>query len=155
PVSFEYETEGESTFWYFATDVDYNAEEPKSYAFKIDTRVPVVELSTGAGEFTRVDTFVADVTASDPMPGSGIDRFEVEVDGALVDAGSVVYIFGFRLGSHTLSAEAEDFAGWVTSESGQFEVIATLEDLPETIRELHRRNEITNAGVANSLVQKA
>jgi hypothetical protein len=67
----------------------------------------------------------------------------------------VVDIFWFPLGSHTLSGEAEDFAGWVTSDADDFEVVATLEDLPETIRELLRRGEFSNAGVANSMIQKA
>jgi hypothetical protein len=155
PVSFDYNFEGESVLWYFATDADYNAEDPNSYAFKIDTRVPVIDLSTGDGQFTRVEVFIADVTATDPMPGSGIARFEVEVDGSSVSPGSVVDIFWFPLGSHTLSGEAEDFAGWVTSDADDFEVIATLEDLPETIRELLRRGEFSNAGVANSMIQKA
>lgn len=154
-ISFVYDTEGESTIWYRATDEAFNAELPKSQDFAIDTRVPVVEVSAGSGTFTRIETFIATASAMDPMPGSGIYEFVVAVDGGTVEANSLVDIFWFTLGEHVLDAEAEDYAGWETSDAAAFEVVATLEDLPETVRELGRRGEVTNWGVLNSLVQKA
>ncbi len=152
---FTYADEGLTSIWYYALDKDWNQEAPKSREVKIDTRVPVLQVSTGTGVYTRIKGFVADARAEDPVPGSGIDSFTVTVDGAAVAPGATVDIFWFALGTHTLAAHAVDVAGWETSKSATFEVAATLEDLPETIRELGRRGEITHDGTVKSLVQKA
>jgi hypothetical protein len=101
-----------------------------------------------------VDLFTVQFDVSDPVPGSGIKTVVSLLDGNEVSNGEQVDLLWFALGTHTLAVSAADVAGWSTSRSSAFEIIATLSSLRDLILELRRRGEIDSDGTANSFISK-
>ena len=152
---FSYTPEGATTLFFRSLDYAANLEDPKSAPFHIDTRAPVVDATTAQGQYTRVQSFTVQYSASDPVPGSGLESVLANIDGTAVASGAAFDLFWIPLGTHTLSVKAEDVAGWTTSDSASFAIIATIDSLPELIRELRRRGEIDSDGSMKSLLAKA
>jgi hypothetical protein len=152
---FEYAFEGDTMLSYRATDRAHNVEAPKKQQIKIDTRVPVVSASIDKATYTRVEPFIVHATATDPAPGSGLRTVSTTVDGASAADGQSVDLLLFALGTHTVAISAEDVAGWRSSASASFELIATAESIVATIDLLRARGLIDSDGVANSLRVKA
>ena len=151
---FVYADEGATTLHYRAHDKAGGLETSKSTDFKIDTRKPVVTVSTDFPRYTRVQPFAVHFGATDPMPGSGLKSVNATLDGTAVTDGQTVDLFLFALGTHTETATAEDIAGWKTTQSASFEVIATLGSLSDTITALRGSGDISKDGLAQSLLAK-
>jgi hypothetical protein len=152
---FSYTPEGTTTLFFRSLDYAQNLEDPKSAPFHIDTRAPVVHATTAQGQYTRVQSFTVQFAATDPVPGSGLESVLADIDGTTVAAGDAFDLFWVPLGTHTLKVKAEDVAGWTTSDSASFEIIATIDSLPALIRELRRRGEIDSDGTMKSLLANA
>lgn len=63
-------------------------------------------------------------------------------------------LFWLDLGSYSLNPRGEDNAGWVTTNSASFQLIATIESLQGTVERLCKENYINKKGICNSLGQK-
>lgn len=94
-------------------------------------------------------------SATDPAPGSGLKTVSTTLDVAPVSDGETVDLLLFALGTHTVAISAEDVAGWQSSASASFQLIATTESIVSTIHLLRARGYIDSDGVANSLLAKA
>lgn len=152
---FAYTHEGETLFSYRAIDRARNIEAAKQSAFKIDTLKPVVTASTDQPSYTRLQVFVVHGGATDPAPGSGLKSVSMTLDSAPVSDGQSIDLLWFSLGSHTVSVQAEDVAGWQAGASAGFELIATPESVKALIQKLRALGEIDSDGVATSFLQKA
>jgi hypothetical protein len=130
-----------------------DVEEPKAEPVKVDTRTPVVIVTISQPQITRVDGFTVNFNVSDPMPGSGIDSVVALLDTTQVSNGQNVDVLWASLGTHTLEVTATDVAGWSTSGSGSFELIATLDSLRRLIIELRRRGEIDSYGTERDMLK--
>jgi hypothetical protein len=98
-----------------------------SETVKHDSRPPVVTYSGNAGAYTIDQRVTIDCTASDPVPGSGLDSDTC----ADMDAPA----WSFALGGHTLSAAAGDVAGNQGSGSARFTVGVTFASLKNVVTE--------------------
>jgi hypothetical protein len=92
-----------------------------SETVKHDSVAPVVAYTGNAGTYTVDQTVSIHCSASDPSPGSGL------ASDTCADVSAPAYTFS--LGSHTLSATAEDVAGNVGSGSATFTVVVTFGSL--------------------------
>jgi pimeloyl-ACP methyl ester carboxylesterase len=145
PLSFN--QEGVTQLLYRSIDDQGNVEAARSLSVRIDTRQPILDVAADQGIFTRLDTPSWRYTLSDPQPGSGIDTVE-----ALPE--SPANLLWMDLGMHTVTITASDVAGWSVTDTGSFELIATLESLQGTVERLCTLGLIDNRGVCNALVQK-
>ena len=149
---FMYAEEGESTLHYRAIGTD-GAQSPElQETLRIDTRPPVIDPGV-SGQVTRIETTTVNLNATDPVPGSGIANVVSSYNGQPIGAGESLDLFWAPLGSNDVDVTATDVAGWETSSTSQFELIATHDSLKETIRELRRRGEITSDFVEWSMVR--
>jgi hypothetical protein len=121
---------------------------------KIDTRAPAVSAWTDASTYNRLTPFIVHFTAADPVPGSGLKWTLATIDSTAVTAGETVDLLWYPLGTHTLTVTAEDVAGWSSTVTASFTITASAQTIIDTIRELVRRGEITNDGIAQSLIAK-
>ena len=138
-----------------ATDNEGNIEYPPTETnFKVDKTPPVMNVWTDQTQYTRVDPFVVHYNAQDPEPGSGIAQLTANFNGQPVTDGQVIDLFSLDLGSYTLSATAEDYAGWVTSNSVTIELIATIQSLQATVDRFCQEGSISNQGTCQSLWAK-
>jgi hypothetical protein len=88
---------------------------------KHDSRPPVVSYTGNADSYTVDQTVSIHCDASDPSPGSGL------LSTTCADVSAPAYTFA--LGSHTVSASAQDIAGNVGSGSTTFTVSVTFASL--------------------------
>ena len=117
-----------------------------------DQTPPVITVfSPGAHNYTRSNSFVADISATD---ASGIFSQAITLDGEVIINGQTINLTNFSLGSHTLVAEATDFVGNTASTSIVFQVTVTKISLIDTINLLYAQKLITNDGIRKSLVVK-
>ena len=153
--TFTYTDEGDTFLFYRARDNAQDQELAKSQELKVDTRSPDVSVFTDQASYTRTQGFVVHFSASDPAPGSGLSVVNATLDAQVVTAGQAVDLLFFALGSHTLQVTATDVAGWSTTRATTFTIIATIDSLPDLIRELRRRGEIDSDGIMQSFLAKA
>ncbi|TXK77178.1 DNRLRE domain-containing protein [Paenibacillus sp. N3.4] len=135
--------DGAYTLLYRSTDAVGNVEQAKSIAFKIDQTSPIVQIS-GVGTFTVDQNVKIACSATDSVSGIVYS----DCNGLLVD--SPAYMLG--LGTHQVSATAEDAAGNTTIETSSY----TIQVSGESLMILTQRF-VTGAGsngVINSLVKK-
>jgi hypothetical protein len=90
-----------------------------------DSREPVVSYTGNAGAYTIDQQVSIHCSASDPVPGSGL------ASDTCADVSAPAYTF--TLGSHTLSATAEDVAGNTGSGSTTFTVSVTYASLQNLV----------------------
>jgi len=112
-----------------------------SETVKHDSRPPVVSYTGNAGSYTVDQTVSIQCNATDPEPGSGV------ASSTCSDVSAPAYTFS--LGSHTLSASAEDVAGNVGSGSTTFTVSVTYASLETLVGRFS-----TNADVTQGLNDK-
>jgi hypothetical protein len=106
-----------------------------SETVKHDSVPPVVSYTGNAGNYT-VDQIVSiQCHASDPDPGSGLSS------STCADVSAPAYTFA--LGSHTLSASAEDVAGNVGSGSTTFTVAVTFASLQTLVARFSTNPDVT------------
>jgi len=153
PISYAFE--GDTTLSYRAIDRAHNAEVVRTQEIKIDTRAPLVATSTDKATYTRVEAFLVHASASDPTPGSGLRTVSTTLDGTPVSDGQSVDLLLFTLGSHSVVVSAEDVAGWQSSASASFQLIATADSIRALITLLRAKGEIDSDGIANSFMVKA
>jgi hypothetical protein len=151
---FTYSDEGDTILYYRARDKAKNRELAKSIELKIDTHAPVVTVTADQATYTRLQPFVVHFSASDAVPGSGVSSVTGLLDGTSVSNAESVDLLWYALGTHTLSVTAEDVAGWTTSGSASFQIIATRASLGDLIRKLRDLGEIDSDGITNSLLTK-
>lgn len=153
--TFAYADEGLTSLEARATDLAGNVEEPPAAAdLQIDRTPPVVTVTLAALTYTRGQTVTLAFTATDPLPGSGLQAITATLDGQAVVDGQVVDLQWLELGTHTLVVTATDTAGWETVVPAAFELTATLESLIETVERFCDLGEVDNHGICNSLLQK-
>ena len=153
--SFVHNKEGVFHLMSRAIDCEGNIQYPATAVdFKVDKTPPLVNVWTDQLQYTRVDLFVVHYNAQDPEPGSGIAQLTANFNGQPVADGQVIDLFSLDLGSYTLSATAEDYAGWVTSQSISIELIATIESLQATVDRFCQEGSISNKGTCQSLWAK-
>lgn len=152
---FRYSPEGITRLYYRARDNTLNAEQPRSHEFKIDTHTPIVAVFIDQPTYIRLQLFTAHLSASDPIPGSGLATVAASLDETPVSDGQTIDLLWYPLGTHNLSLTASDVAGWSTTNSASFQLIATRDSLVGLIRRLAALGEIDSEGVANSLLTKA
>jgi hypothetical protein len=111
-----------------------------SETVKHDSRPPVVTYTGNTG-YTIDQQVTIDCSASDPVPGSGLDSDTCDD----VDAPA----WSFALGGHTLSATAKDVAGNQASGSATFTVGVTFTSLENVVTEF-----CSNPATALELNQK-
>ena len=107
-----------------------------SETVKRDSLAPVVSYSGNAGVYTVDRTVSIDCGASDPSPGSGL------ASDTCADVSAPAYTFS--LGSHTLSASAEDVAGNVGSGSATFIVVVTFDSLKVLVARFSTDPDVTS-----------
>jgi thermitase len=146
--------DGEHTLQFSSEDLAGNFEDVQEIIIKIDTTPPVIEISTDAGQYTRVDLITFTIVAYDPMPGSGLMSVTAEMEGEIISDGTVIDPFWFDLGVYEFTATATDFAGLSSTDDGSFELIATLESLSPTVTRLCEELHISKHGICNSLQAK-
>lgn len=146
--------DGTHTVKYYSVDKVGNVETTKSMVIKVDTVPPVVNVSTDKPQYTRVEPFIVHYTCTDPQPGSGIASCTATFNNQAVQNSQSVDLFWLNLGSYSVNARGEDVAGWVTTKSASFQLVATIESLKGTVDRLCKENFIDNKGICNSLQQK-
>jgi hypothetical protein len=154
-VTFVNAVEGESVVAFRARDNAGNQEAAKEEPFKIDTRAPVVEVSVDQPYYLRTEPVRLHFSATDPAPGSGIAVAAADLDGVAVTDGQSIDLLWYPLGTHVLTGTASDVAGWGTTRTASFELVATVRSLTEEIAALRARGEIDRDGVARSLLVKS
>jgi hypothetical protein len=107
-----------------------------SETVKRDATAPVVSYTGNAGSYTVEQTVSIQCSASDPSPGSGL------ASDTCADVSAPAYTFS--LGSHTLSASAEDVAGNVGSGSTTFTVAVTFDSLKLLVAEFSTNPDVTS-----------
>src|SRR5205823_4163657 len=107
---FVYTTEGQSTLYYRSEDKEFDIENNKSQAFKVDTRPPVIT-SDLAATYPRNSPIVLGFGAPAPVPGSGLASVSGLFNGMPVTPGQAVDLFWASLGTYTLYENASDIAG--------------------------------------------
>jgi len=117
-----------------------------SETVKHDSRPPVITYTGNAGSYTVDQSVSIQCSASDPTPGSGLDSDTCSD----VDAPA----YTFTLGSHTLSATAEDVAGNVGSGSTTFTVSVTFPSLANLVTRFSTNPDVT-AGLNDKLAAAA
>src|SRR5690349_21308928 len=117
-----------------------------SETVKHDSRPPVITYTGNAGSYTVDQTVSIQCSASDPTPGSGLDSDTCS------DVNAPAYTFA--LGSHTLSATAEDVAGNVGSGSTTFTVSVTFPSLANLVIRFSTNPDVT-AGLNDKLAAAA
>jgi len=152
---FLYSDEGDTRLYYRARDYALNEEQPRSRELKIDTRAPVIAVSVDQPTYTRLQSFTAHFSATDPFPGSGIATVAGTLDTTPVSDAQNVDLLWYPLGTHVLSATGSDVAGSTATGSASFELVATPESLVALIEKLASLGQIDSNGVANSLMTKA
>lgn len=153
-TAFTLENDGIHTIQFYSLDNAGNIESTQTATIKVDKTPPVVNVSTDQLEYTRVQPFVVHYTCTDPQPGSGIANCTATFNNQSVQDGQTMDLFWLDLGLYSVNARGEDNAGWVTTKSASFQLIATIESLQATVDRLCKENYITNKGVCNSLRQK-
>ena len=108
-----------------------------------DSRDPVVTYTGNHGAYTIDEQVSIGCSASDPVPGSGLDSDTCED----LDAPA----WSLALGSHTLSATAEDVAGNVGSGSATFTVSVTYASLENVVARFSSNPDVTR-GLNDKLV---
>lgn len=138
-----------------ATDQEGNIEYPPVESdFKVDKTPPIVNVWTDQTQYTRVQLFLIHYSGYDPEPGSGLATLTAVFNSQPVTNGQSVDMFWWNLGTYTLTATGEDYAGWVTTESQSIQLIATIESLQQTVQRLCQEGYITKSGICNSLRSK-
>ncbi|MGO4495235.1 DNRLRE domain-containing protein [Paenibacillus sp. 2RAB27] len=135
--------DGTHTLLYRSTDAVGNVEQAKSVTLKIDQTSPVVQIS-GVGTFTVDQNVKITCSATDSVSGIVYSN----CNGLLVD--SPAYMLG--LGTHQVSATAEDAAGNTSIETSSYTIQVTRDSLMIVTQRF-----VTGAGsngVINSLVKK-
>lgn len=151
---FYYSDEGITKLYYRAKDKDGNQEALQSQEFKIDTKPPVVNVSTNLATYTRLDPIIVHYNAYDPIPGSGLESLRGTLNSEPVSDGQILDFFWSNLGTYAIIVVAGDIAGWKTTRSANFEIIATLQSLRSTIERLKQLGEINNEGIFKSFLSK-
>jgi hypothetical protein len=146
--------DGEHTLQFSSEDMAGNFEDVQEIIIKIDTTPPVIDISTDAGQYTRVDLITFTIVAYDPMPGSGLMSVVAEMEGEIISDGTTIDPFWFDLGVYEFTATATDFAGLSSTDEGSFELIATLESLSPTVTRLCEELHINKHGICNALQAK-
>ena len=101
-----------------------------------DSVPPVVSYTGNAGSYTVDRTVSIQCSASDPSPGSGL------ASDTCADVSAPAYTFS--LGSHTLTASAEDVAGNVGSGSATFTVAVTFDSLKVLVARFSTNPDVTS-----------
>lgn len=153
-TTFTLETDGIHTIQFYSQDWAGNIEPSQTAIVKVDQTPPVVTPWTDQTEYTRVQPFVVHYTCIDPQPGSGIASCTATFNNQAVQDGQTMDLFWLDLGSYSVNARGEDNAGWVTTNSASFQLIATIESLQGTVERLCAENYIDKKGICNSLSQK-
>jgi hypothetical protein len=117
-----------------------------SETVKHDSRPPVITYTGNAGDYTVDQTVAIQCSASDPAPGSGLDSDTCS------DVNAPAYTFA--LGSHLLSATAEDVAGNVGNGSTTFTVSVTFPSLEALVARFSTDPDVT-AGLNDKLAAAA
>lgn len=116
--------DGPTTVYYYSDDMAGNAEQVKSLALKIDRTTPTMSLSMADGTILDTQTAVVAWTSIDSM--SGVNHFEVRLDGLLVSSPNTtqawIQLSNLALGSHNLTVSALDNAGNLAEVNVSFEV---------------------------------
>jgi hypothetical protein len=146
--------DGEHTLQFSSEDNAGNLEDVEEITIKIDTTPPVIDISTDAGQYTRVELITFTIVAFDPMPGSGLMSVTAEFEGDIISDGDIIDPFWLDLGVYEFTATAMDFAGNTSTDEGSFELIATLESLSPTVTRLCEELHISKHGICNSLQAK-
>ena len=101
-----------------------------------DSKAPVVSYTGNDGAYTIDQQVSIQCTASDPVPGSGLDSDTC--------ADLAAPAWSLALGSHTLSATAEDVAGNVGSGSTTFTVRVTYASLANLVARFSSDPSVTS-----------
>jgi hypothetical protein len=107
-----------------------------------DSVAPVVSYTGNAGAYTVDQVIAIHCAASDPTPGSGLDS------STCADFSAPAY--AVALGSHTLSASAQDIAGNTGSGKTTFTVSVTFVSLENLVAQFSTSTDVT-AGLNDKL----
>lgn len=129
-------------------------ESPIGKFLPIDKTPPIVDVYVDQLEYTRVEPFTVHYSGYDPLPGSGLASLTAFFNNQVVTDGQVVDLFWLPLGTYTLTAIGEDYAGRTTSDIESIKLIATIPSLQVTVDRLCADKYITKQGVCKSLSQK-
>lgn len=144
--------EGIHRISYYSVDSMGISEQVNKLDVKIDMTPPSVNVWTDQPQYTRVEPFIAHFTGSDAI--SGLASITGEFNGQPVTDGQEIDLLWLPLGTYTISARAEDMAGYVTEGSQNIELIATLDGLKETVARLCAEGYITKSGTCKELTAK-
>ena len=144
---------GETTVLARATDNAGNVEAPPvANVIRVDTIAPTIDITTDRTSYTRLDDVLISISAADT--GSGVASVSAEFNGLAMTDGSIVNLSEFATGVITYSATVTDNAGWTATDTGQIEIVVTLDRLLALVDYLWEQGFITNQGIYNSLRQK-
>lgn len=148
PQSFTFSDDGQHDVRYQTSDSFGAQSKEYEVSVKIDTVAPEVDMALEQARLTRADPVI--VHGSDQEPGSGIAS--LTVNQIPVADGQAFNLLWLPLGEQTLTARAEDNAGWVTEKSTAIEMAATLESLASTVTRMCQESYITDAWVCEWFV---
>lgn len=144
--------DGEKLIIYRSVDKSGNVEADQSQLIKIDKTAPSIEVDMKVDRLTHWDSLALNCFAEDNY--SGIKSFVVKLDGAEIDCGKPVGLFGFAIGSHQLEYTAIDYADNVSGGVKLFTVIATYESTVRDIWWLYKNHNIEKRGDAIKLASE-
>lgn len=130
------DTEGINTLEFRSEDMAANLEDWQSVEIKIDTRPPEIDISSDKDVYTRVELIEFAIKVSDPEPGSGVWLWEAFFNGDPIVDGSAVDPFWWNLGDYAYDGWVQDYAGWISTDDGSIDLIATLDSLSPTVDRL-------------------
>jgi Tol biopolymer transport system component len=146
--------EGGHNVSYYSLDIAGNKEENNSASFKIDKTAPELSI-TSPMPTNYVHSEVVEVIFTSTDDISGVYRDTIFLDDQEYDFANPIDLIYLSIGYHTIRLESENHAGLVSTESVEFEVIATPDGLIALINKLYEMGEIDNEGVKTSLIMKA
>lgn len=120
----------------------------------VDKTPPVVTVFADQQEYTRVQPYIVHYSGYDPEPGSGLAALTAVFNNQPVTDGQTIDLFWLHLGQYTLTATAQDNAGWTTTSKVSWRLVATIESMKAALSRFCSEGYITNGGICNSLQQK-
>jgi|GEM_PF-1251018 len=140
---------------YRSMDDRGNREEAKRLGFMIDGSAPIVTVNvTPEEEFSASDEITVALSVEDPLSGVDPAAVTLSLDGASIQPGEAIPLYSLSLGEHTLTVSAYDLAGNGSSVTVPFRISASPESLSALIAMFAESGQISNAGIANSLLAK-
>jgi hypothetical protein len=121
--------------------------------FITDTTGPAITINSPiASDYLHPTSLTIDFAVTDDA--AGVKTSEALLDGAVVANGQVIDLYTLALGKHTFTVAAVDKAGNASSQSIEFNLIATIDSLKTSVQRFYQDGSIKNKGLYLSLMEE-